>query len=54
MRQWQPDRADLLPTGGEAVDDAPGDDEVRAGVVMRQCQAGRGVMRGGSRADDES
>jgi len=40
MRQRQPDGADLLPAGQEAVDDATRDDEMRARVVVAQRQAG--------------
>ncbi len=40
MGQGQPDGADLLPAGRQAVEDAPRDDEVRLGVVMGEGEAG--------------
>ena len=35
----QPDGADLLPSGCDAVDDAAGDDEMRLGVVVAEDEA---------------
>ena len=53
VRQRQPDGADLLPAGRQAVEDPPRDDEVRARVVVAERQAGvRVVQRRGS-SDDE-
>ena len=41
VRQRQPDGADLLPAGRDAVDDAPRDDEMAARVVVAERQAER-------------
>ena len=40
MRQRQPDGADLLPARRQAVEDAPGDDEMAARIVVAERQAG--------------
>ena len=49
MGQRQPDRADLPPAGPQRIDDAPGDDEVRLGVVMAEREIEGRVVPGGRR-----
>ena len=39
MREWQPDRADLLPPGRQIIEDTPGDDQMRLRVVMAENKA---------------
>src|SRR3954452_6209623 len=46
MRQRQPHRADLLPSGRDAVDDAAADDEMTARVVVAQREAEMRVVHG--------
>ena len=52
VRQWQPHRANLLPAGRDAVEDAPGHDEVGLGVVVAQRQAGAGERSSGKHTDE--
>ena len=53
MRQRQPDRADLLPAGRDAVEDAAADDEVAARVVVAEREAEMRVVQGDEGAADE-
>ena len=52
MGQRQPDRADLLPSWREAVDDAARDDEVAARVVMAEREAELVIVEGDERSGD--
>ena len=45
VRQRQPDRADLLPSRRQVVEDAARDDQVRLRVVMAENEAGCGRRR---------
>jgi hypothetical protein len=53
MRQRQPHRADLLPAGNEAVEDAARDDEVRARVVVAEGQAEMRVVDRGRPTEEK-
>ncbi len=52
VRQRQPDGADLLPAWRQAVEDAAGDNEMGAGVVVAERQAGMGIEQRGAEADE--
>ena len=54
MRQRQPDRADLLPAGHDAVEDTARDDEVGAGVVVAERETDRRVVDRRGAAEDET
>ena len=53
MGQRKPDRADLLPAGGQAVDDSPRDHKMGASIVVAERQAGMRVVERSRRAGDE-
>ena len=53
MRKREPDGADLLPSGHEAVEHPARDDNMRARVVVAQRQADRGVVPRGNDAGEE-
>ena len=52
VRERQPHRADLLPARHQAVEDAPRDDEVGAGVVVAERKAGARVVNSGRATHD--
>jgi len=50
MRQRQPHRSNLLPARRDAVEDAPGDDEMPARVVVAERETQAMVVKGGKGA----
>ncbi len=44
VRQRQPHRANLLPSGCDAVEDAPRDDQMSARVVVAECETEAMIM----------
>jgi hypothetical protein len=52
VRQRQPHRADLLPSGCQAVENTAGDDQVGARVIVGQREAELEVMNGGECAGE--